>query len=72
MADIYIWGLTTLSDCQMNCKSYNFFAFQANAACFCGNRYATQPSFAKVDDSECGGTVGSSLGGGWRNAYFII
>lgn len=61
----------TLSGCQDVCKGFNYFALQGDL-CFCGNKYATQMRYTKLDDAECGGSVGSSMGMKYRNAVFDL
>ena len=45
--------LKPLEVCQNICKGFNYFALQQSNVCYCGNRYASKPSFVKVADSDC-------------------
>ena len=66
-----IWtSVSTVEECQAHCDK-KYFALQAAFACFCSDVYNTKPAYAKVDDSECGGVVGTSMGTAWRNAVYI-
>lgn len=59
--------VTSIEGCQSLCVGYAYFAVQVNQ-CFCGNKYATQPRFSKVSDSDCGGP--GSMGSTNRNSIY--
>ena len=64
--------IKTPAGCQDVCKGFSYFALQ-NGNCYCGNKYATQSRYYKVDDSECGELVsGSRMGKLLRNAVFLF
>merc|ERR550514_821484 len=54
--------------CAAACSDYHYFALQDNGWCVCGNAYGTEPQYAQVDDSQCGGIA--SNGRGWRNSIY--
>mmetsp|Transcript_17145 Transcript_17145/g.36808 ORF Transcript_17145/g.36808 Transcript_17145/m.36808 type:complete len:842 (-) Transcript_17145:90-2615(-) len=57
-------GTQNIGNCQARCSSYNFFARQSYAQCFCGNGFG---KFGARSDCQC-----SSSGdiGGWRNCIY--
>ena len=63
--------IKSIVGCQDVCKGSNYFSLQ-DGLCFCGNKYASQARYNKLADSECGGTLGNSLGKPFRNAVLII
>ena len=65
-------NVVDIASCQVSCTGFAFFSLQNGYACFCGNKYATKPIYAKVADTECGGIVGKSMGAVDRNAVFFL
>ena len=67
----YITNVYSVAQCAALCTK-RYIGLQANGQCFCSDVYNRAAEYYKVADTECGGQIGSSLGGSWSNAVFYF
>lgn len=71
--DKRIGGAHNVDTCRRECSklNYTYFSVQYGTECRCGNNYATQSKYLRLDDSKCRRSgYPAGQGGAWANSIY--